>query len=233
MSNLDDSKDPSDLTDAPDPYEPPRSLSNPAEPRRAPDHVTYIRPLSRQKAAIFLTGIEGVVVILGLFTTSRSGFRPEIGSVDILRFLVSAAAFIVFLTWFFRMYKNLYLLGREHMRCTPGWAVGYWFIPFLNLIRPIQCVYDIWRAGALEGEPPVGYALFGWWWAAWIGSSVLAQVAATGERSIIIASHGLDLLLTGLTMLVIHTLGLRQERKARSAGLPGSTPPRPTASASA
>jgi hypothetical protein len=56
---------------------------------------------------------------------------------------------------FRRAYRNLPALGAESPRFSSGWAVGAWFVPFLNLVRPKQIMDDIWRASdpALPAHP--------------------------------------------------------------------------------
>lgn len=68
-------------------------------------------------------------------------------------FLFTAAFFIA---WFHRIYKNLLALGASDLRFAPGWAIGAWFVPFLNLVRPKQIADDIWRASEPGGHPDGG-----------------------------------------------------------------------------
>ena len=56
------------------------------------------------------------------------------------------------IAWTHRLYRNLEPLGFRELRFGSGWAVGGWFVPFLNLVRPKQIVNDIWRAG----DPALG-----------------------------------------------------------------------------
>lgn len=110
-----------------------------------------------------------------------------------LAFLISGG---VFIAWFFRAYKNLRRLGVWNMRYGDGWAIGAWFIPFFNLVRPKQIANDIWRGS----EPGVEVAtqwrqvevpgLVHWWWALYLTSGALAYV---GER---IAGSGYEKLTT-------------------------------------
>lgn len=66
-----------------------------------------------------------------------------IGMLQLLLYLGTVLAFLV---WFRRAYRNLPILGAESLRFSNGWAVGAWFVPFLNLVRPKQLADDIWRA---------------------------------------------------------------------------------------
>ena len=52
---------------------------------------------------------------------------------------------IIYLMWLHRAYQNLPALGVTKLDATPGWAVGYYFIPILNLFRPYQTMVEILR----------------------------------------------------------------------------------------
>ena len=85
---------------------------------------------------------------------------------------------VVFITWTRRLYRNVAPLGGE-TRFKPGWAVGGWFVPLLNLVRPKQVLDDAWRAGMVDSrdldkvDKPPPFMEF--WWALF----VIAPFAAT------------------------------------------------------
>ncbi len=66
----------------------------------------------------------------------------------LLTLVVSAAAGIpsavLFLMWFHRVYRNLPALRNAVLTTTPGWAVGWWFIPVANLWMPYRIASEIW-----------------------------------------------------------------------------------------
>ena len=104
-----------------------------------------------------------------------------VASVQGAVFIVTAAFFIA---WFHRAYRNLRALGAKELRFRPGWAVGGWFVPILNLWRPKQIANDIWRASnpALPREaadawndPTPPLLLF--WWLAFVAGEWLYNVA--------------------------------------------------------
>lgn len=113
-----------------------------------------------------------------------------IGWLQLGAYLGTAIAFIV---WLFAVYRNLGHLGVPNYRFKPGWAIGGWFVPFLNLVRPKQIVDDAWRGS----DPDVGEIhdvnwhklpvspLLHWWWAAFIISgfagNIYAQIALPAE----------------------------------------------------
>lgn len=86
---------------------------------------------------------------------------------------------IALIAWLFRAYGNLRRLGVWRLRFDPGWAVGGWFIPLFNLVRPKQILNDVWRGSEpvpgpkqLEDHPRVGVVVHVWW-AAWVLVSTL------------------------------------------------------------
>ena len=51
---------------------------------------------------------------------------------------ISAGIFIltsiIFLSWFYRMHKNLYRANAPYTKYKSGWAIGGFFIPILNFL---------------------------------------------------------------------------------------------------
>jgi len=65
---------------------------------------------------------------------------------------VSVAIPVAFLMWIHRAYRNLPALGATRLDYTPAWAVGWFFVPFISMIRPYYVTAEIWR---LSG--PLGF----------------------------------------------------------------------------
>jgi len=111
------------------------------------------------------------------------------GAIGILQFLITLATAAAFLTWFYRAHKNLPRLGARNLEYSPGWAVGGFFVPFLNLVRPYQVMREVWcrsypqspESGAtLEGQSPQTptLTLVGWWWGLFLLSGALGRISA-------------------------------------------------------
>ncbi|WP_246101115.1 DUF4328 domain-containing protein [Streptomyces cyaneus] len=69
--------------------------------------------------------------------------------------IVYVPAAIVFVVWFFRMRRNTGLLAPDRFRNGPGWAIGAWLIPLVNLWLPYRIALDMWGAATplpAEGE---------------------------------------------------------------------------------
>lgn len=60
--------------------------------------------------------------------------------------LVSVASFVVFLVWQYRAATAARALGRPATR-SPGWGVGSWFVPVVNLWMPFQALRDCLPSG--------------------------------------------------------------------------------------
>src|SRR5258708_386553 len=52
--------------------------------------------------------------------------------------VVYVVAGLGFVVWFYQAVANLRAAGLKQMEFTPGWAIGGFFVPFLNLVRPLQ-----------------------------------------------------------------------------------------------
>ena len=161
----------------------------------------YESPAARSRKARWFIGLtivaNGVsVVLLGaqralldqgagnvaLSDWQRSEDRLALASfVELVVFIV---AVVLFLRWLHLCYRNLLELGTKGLRFTPGWAVGYWFVPILNVVKPKQALDDLWRAtdvrvddlsGPLKGLPSA--SLVGWFWGLSIAAGVVAWTA--------------------------------------------------------
>jgi uncharacterized protein DUF4328 len=97
------------------------------------------------------------------------------------QFVVLIVAAVFFLRWFRRAYANAPAISSVQPRWTPGWAVGYWFVPILALFRPKQIADEIWRSG--ESEPGAPHRLVDLWWGAWLVANFLTIVGLNLSRS--------------------------------------------------
>jgi len=67
------------------------------------------------------------------------------GFIALFQAPVYIATSVMFLIWLFRIYKNLDVLeSQQNREFTPGWAVGWWFVPFANLVKPFQVMREAW-----------------------------------------------------------------------------------------
>lgn len=100
---------------------------------------------------------------------------------------VGIATIVLFLIWLYRAHKNLASLKPTHLQFTPGWAVGWWFVPFLNLVKPYQAVREVWwesdpdipeDAGFLSASLHYAPTYVGVWWGFWIAANIISNIAS-------------------------------------------------------
>lgn len=99
-----------------------------------------------------------------------------LGVAYIALFFVCALAYAMF---YHRCMNNLHAEGARDATMSPGWVWGYFFIPFVNLVKPIEGIMQIWRGSAhLTGGDPKIPATIGWWWASWLGGNFVGTIAS-------------------------------------------------------
>ena len=220
------------------------------------------------KAMLFANAaVAAVSLIFHLITLGGWGQPDEdiasleetISSVELLHGLVGltqiavyVATAALFLVWLHRAYKNLRALGVRTEQ-SPGWVVGSWFIPILNLFRPYQSVKEAW----IKSDPGVDFSggfaqpgpqanpatLVGFWWGFWLFSNFVGRIAWRIARraetpdqlsNAAMAGAFSDLLIfvaAALAFLVVSEIDRMQEEKAARLNVSAwPSPPPPPAS---
>lgn len=85
---------------------------------------------------------------------------------------------ILILRWIHRANYNARQLGAEGMEFSPGWSIGYYFIPILNLWKPYQAMKEIWKASKAPSDwrSQSTSGILPLWWFLWLVSGFLGQV---------------------------------------------------------
>ena len=84
---------------------------------------------------------------------------------------------ILWLIWQHRVTADLWARGVEGLRFTPGWAVGWWFVPIAWWWQPVRSMRELsHRAGRTgsSGSPAVTDGVLAAWWATYVGSQLVA-----------------------------------------------------------
>ena len=144
----------------------------------------------------------------GLFDPTAAGTAgAAIYGLLALGYTVAFVSSVVLVAmWIHRAHANLHDLGHEGLEFTPGWAVGWYFIPFANLVKPFQAMRELRNRslgdddgfnGATAPELTV-------WWATWIVGNILSNIStrmALSEPGIARAAAGLGALSSVLTIV--------------------------------
>src|SRR5256712_4389154 len=112
---------------------------------------------------------------------------------------------ILWLLWLRQAYRNLALVGSKRSRFPSRQAVGYWFIPFVNLVWAYQVMKDLWlRSESMNDRDayddlPAPALLSGWWGMSLTWGALEEVVAATarGARTSLDLTNVTDVALVG------------------------------------
>jgi len=160
-------------------------------------------------------------------------------AVGLLQLVLAIGGTVAYLMWVHRTYRNVPALGARGLRFGPGWAVGYYFIPIMNLFRPFQVMKETWQASDPEWEDNEGLAwsstpssgLLAAWWFFYLISVFAGQFAMRTSFQTknvsdfilsdvaMIISDAVDLVSIPLIMLVIWRVDARQTQRSRRLGL--------------
>ena len=86
---------------------------------------------------------------------------------------------ILFLVWLHRAFKNLPVIGAKYLEFTPGWAVGWWFVPFANLFKPYQIIKELYASSDLAANPDSEGTTenVGLWWGTFLCANIVLRIA--------------------------------------------------------
>ena len=128
----------------------------------------------------------GWVLIREKSISRQAGLYIEMNYGDffpIIEGLVILIAVIMFLMWTYRVVYNAQVIAKRKMEISPGWAVGWYFIPIANFWMPLQAMRQAWRA---SGGSHTSLVWLGFWWWIYILTSlanVIAMVVVETEGS--------------------------------------------------
>ena len=106
--------------------------------------------------------------------TSREANANEVRQIAIVtvELLVYLCASILFLVWVYRVNVNVRVMGAVGLRISPGWSVGFFFIPIFNLWKPYQAMNEVWWASKnpndWEQKKNQESSVVGRWWFFWL-----------------------------------------------------------------
>ena len=176
-----------------------------------------------------LTATQRMLASTSLLTMAYSEY------VQVALFIVIA---LLFLRLFYKAVQRAKGFAVPFTHVSPGWAVGYWFVPVYNLFRPFQMVKALFAACTQEAgptaKPAAGEQLLSAWWALFLISNAAGWALASssldfntraGLTSYSEYSIGYNLLVIAapfLFSLVVKRLVLAIGSTGHAATLPGN-----------
>jgi hypothetical protein len=93
-------------------------------------------------------------------------FYPLIAFAGMLSGLFSV---VIFLFWLYHSYRNLLAFNTQGLAYSPGFAIGSWFIPLVNIALPFIIFQELWKAsnpltkGTNWKRTQASFAIILWW----------------------------------------------------------------------
>jgi hypothetical protein len=140
-----------------------------------------------------------------------------------------------FIWWTRRATCNVRALGAQYPDFSPGWAVGWWFVPFANWAQPLRVLNQAWRASddtlPVEESNAWEYVsvtplLLIWWLGYTIGSPIWNLAVGTRDdtgspsamadaTTFVLVADVIIAGAAGLAIAVVALLTVRQDRANR------------------
>jgi heme/copper-type cytochrome/quinol oxidase subunit 2 len=229
-------------------------------PYRAPFSSAHVRATIVKILLIAGAVVTGVLLLAEAISLAFPPLREggEIGDnalqavVLLMVFLAGVFDLIIYITtvvffcvWLYRASDNLRAFNQwSRPDYSPGWAVGSFFIPFVNLVVPYRAVKEVWQksnapdeALLAEPDPPAFFAI---WWTFWLLASFAGRISmrlsfddkveqSTATKVSIVAS-ALSIVAALLAYLVVEAIDQKQEETSKKLKLKEfpEPPPPPT-----
>lgn len=91
---------------------------------------------------------------------------------------------VAFILWFRRAYFNAHRFALTPLRYSEGWAAASWFVPVLNLFRPVRIMRELWyetiaflRFRSPYFPPGNIQYMISLWWFTWLISNWIGNVS--------------------------------------------------------
>lgn len=172
-------------------------------------------------AIVFLLGANGPLVLPPVW---HALYLAVVRSL----YVTPLCAGIGLLFWLYRVCKNARILSSQTLETTPGWAVGWYFIPFANLWKPYGVMREIYKASRnpLSWRQSGQASIVGLWWAINLFGNFVGLWV-----NILTKSEGADVRVPGLLLylaivihqslllLIVRRVGAWQARARKSHGV--------------
>ncbi len=162
-------------------------------------------------------------------------------AVDYLYIIPFIVASILFIVWIHHASSNLEPLGSRLQSYSPGWAAGWFFIPFANLVMPYLVTREVWMGS--DPDSPDGDswrraavpAMLPAWWTLMVINMLLCVPAvitllggsATAhlyEAWIALVGNVVEIGAAALFIVLVRRVTARQEEKASRMAAPAPMP---------
>ena len=122
-----------------------------------------------QDGSAAMDNVQETAETYGLWVVAGSGV-----------FLISLlVCYVIGSMWIYRVACNVRAFGADDLDDSPGWAVGWYAVPFANLVRPFRAMRQIWLASEDphdwddDKRPP----LLSVWWGLFVIDCIVGYIS--------------------------------------------------------
>ena len=121
-------------------------------------------------AALWRIWLAGGTLLARVGEGASANTEPSLVVVALTGAPLLTTTGILVLTWIHRANYNARQLGAADLHFTPGWAIGWYFVPIAWFWKPYQAMTEIWRASRNPSDwrGETVSPLLPWWWVLWI-----------------------------------------------------------------
>jgi hypothetical protein len=194
-------------------------------------------------ALLLLSGLLAAVAAMHFFSAfdianraARAALRPgeaaafddltlTLGRLELAGLILTGIAWFI---WLHRAVANARSLGVD-TAATPGWAVGWWFVPFANLVKPYRILRSLFD-GLVSGSS----AIVAYWWGCYLIAGFVGEFAVLQHPDTLAAlrvfagsyftSEALRVVAAILAALMVWKIDEGTETAARTAATPSAAP---------
>jgi hypothetical protein len=190
--------------------------------------------------SLIVLGAQRSLLDRGVGGISLAEWHTSVSRVNrlaVIEQLLYLATTVAFLMWVHRVYLNLARAGAAGLRFTPGWAVGYWFVPVLNIVRSKQILDDLWLATApREGADSKGKAPLTIFWLCALVVAALTRIVARSHgatidglkqmNGVLMVSHLAYIAAAAILYRLVNSVTARQEGRSEAGPVGAAVPSR-------
>lgn len=169
----------------------------------------------------------GIIYITSFVCLDRGTTVTQMSILGLAGGALMLISCVVFLVWVYRANRNIHRLNISpvtSVRFTPGWSVGWFFVPIMHLFRPYQVIAEIWRIsvpdyGIEQGQSSKEVStspLVKLWWVINIFQQIFAVVlfiAGPDVNWVVFTTRILGIAWIVLTVWLIRGVTQNQEEK--------------------
>jgi hypothetical protein len=158
------------------------------------------------------------LIAMTVWTAGQTAYLFDDGLYDVVEFPVSISALLYILTWLVSGVVSLFWIYgaarnvkalRPTLDLTPGWAVGWFFVPFANLVKPCTVMGDIAVSskGPVDGRYPKPSSLILLWWLPNIFGNIITSIAGRfqDDETLVGTGPAYVAFTVGLALIVVGT----------------------------